>query len=128
MLFSNKINFENRFYFIKKLKNDLTQKKPLKPSACLSTILSLPWPTSMRLSYTILLLAYIFVFSFKVWAGGELEVLKKELDANPENLKVRQSLAQMYFDKGNYDASIETLKVKAEKLPQESLALLSMTY
>ena len=89
MLFSNKINFENIFYFIKKMKNDLTQKKILKQRVFTSEFLSLrllPPPFTLN---SIVRLTFIILFSFKVWAVGEMDALKKELDTNPENLKVR---------------------------------------
>lgn len=118
MLFSNKFNFENSFSFIKKLNNDRTQKLITLPSLFLGP----------RPSAPLFVFSFVLLLTFKIWAGGDIDTLKKELAANPENLKLRHSLAQIHFDQGRYEATVEVFKTKAEKLPQESLALLSMAY
>ncbi len=68
-----------------------------------------------------LLIAPAFTFA-------EIEDLKKQLELTPNDLKVRQSLAQNYYDSGQYNLAIEVLKARAEKLPQDSLTLLSQAY
>ena len=80
----------------------------------------------MKKFYTITsIICFICITSF---ATIDIALLKKQLDSSPENLKIRHNLAQAYFDIGKYDLVVEVLRLKAEKLPQDSLALLSQSY
>ncbi len=78
-----------------------------------------------------MIMLLVFCITLKSLANtetNEVEVLKIELESNPENLKARHTLAQKYFDNKKYEQTVDVLKTKAEKLPQESLALLAKTY
>jgi len=114
MLFSIKLIFENRVIILNKLKNDPMQ---------LYNIYLNPFKFILKTIFTIILM-----LNTVTWANSEIDSLKKELTSSPENLKLRHTIAQLYFEKGSYESTVEILKSKAEKLPQESLALLAISY
>jgi tetratricopeptide (TPR) repeat protein len=83
-------------------------------------------PNYLKISLTLLSIAGLI--AIETFAASNLNELKSQLDQAPENLKLRQSLAQMYFDEGKFADAADTLRLKAEKLPKESLSLLAQTY
>jgi tetratricopeptide (TPR) repeat protein len=60
--------------------------------------------------------------------GAEIDDLKARVEASPDNLKLRQQLAEEYFEDGQFKDVINTLKPKSENVPRESLVLLAETY
>jgi tetratricopeptide (TPR) repeat protein len=61
-------------------------------------------------------------------AEGDLSTLKAQVAANPDDLKLRQDLAQKHFEIGEFESAIEVLKPKAESLTKEGLMLLGKAY
>lgn len=79
--------------------------------------------------YKVSTLLFIFYIGFSGNAYGvDLEVLKTKLEADPNNLSLRQDLGQLYFENQNWNLAIETLKPKAEKLDQNGLSTLALSY
>lgn len=83
---------------------------------------------SLPLNRLFTIILFFGFLGFQSLASAGTEDLKKQLELNPNDLTLRQSLAQSYFDSKEYTLAIEVLKARGEKLPQESLTLLAHSY
>jgi tetratricopeptide (TPR) repeat protein len=62
-------------------------------------------------------------------SGKAEEAFKKVLNADPDSKGVRASLAQLYFDHGDYDQAIELLKkIPEDEMDSGLLAMLGFAY
>lgn len=81
---------------------------------------------ALKTFFTILI-TFTFLYAPTAFAE-DIEALKKQLDASPESLKTRQSLAKAYLESEKPELAIEVLKPKLENLNAEGLLLLAKSF